>query len=273
MLTCGGTGFGPRDAHARSHPPRHGPGGAGYLQIRARGRHALAAATGPSPESPSGARILNLSGRPAGGLEQLQLAWPLLAVHGRACARTRTPVRAIRMKVWVRIDHVGWVHIWRSQADYNAAEPSAHFVNGRTDPRWQEVSLSAEARAALGLRRPRSRLKILAISQPRTADRTGLPRAVKDEQRAAEPETEKRQQVENPERRMPEALGPGQRARPAAAGPWPNWQPPRPWPPASRPALHDPRPVAGHGCWLQRREAAGCRPAAAVEGVPGQTGS
>ena len=53
------------------------------------------------------------------------------------------------MKVWVRINHVGWVHIWRSQADYDAAEPSAHFVNGRTDPRWQEVSLSAEARAAL----------------------------------------------------------------------------------------------------------------------------
>lgn len=46
------------------------------------------------------------------------------------------------MKVWARVNHVGWVHLWRHQADYEHAEPSAHFLNGRTDPRWLEASLS-----------------------------------------------------------------------------------------------------------------------------------
>lgn len=47
------------------------------------------------------------------------------------------------MRVWARVNHVGWVHLWRSRADYEAAEPSAHFLNGRTDPRWAEVVLTA----------------------------------------------------------------------------------------------------------------------------------
>lgn len=46
------------------------------------------------------------------------------------------------MKVWARVNHVGWVHLWRHQADYERAEPSAHFLNGRTDPRWLEVALT-----------------------------------------------------------------------------------------------------------------------------------
>lgn len=48
------------------------------------------------------------------------------------------------MRVWARINHVGWVHLWRRREDFDGAEPSAHFLNGRTDPRWQEASLTAE---------------------------------------------------------------------------------------------------------------------------------
>jgi hypothetical protein len=53
------------------------------------------------------------------------------------------------MKVWARINHVGWVHLWRRQEDFDAAEPSAHFLNGRTDPRWLEAGLNAEQRQGL----------------------------------------------------------------------------------------------------------------------------
>lgn len=54
------------------------------------------------------------------------------------------------MKVWARINHVGWVHLWRREADYQQAEPSAHFLNGRTDPRWLAASLTPDQRARLG---------------------------------------------------------------------------------------------------------------------------
>ncbi|WLT33159.1 hypothetical protein [Geothrix sp. PMB-07] len=53
------------------------------------------------------------------------------------------------MNVWARINHVGWVHLWRQREDFEAAEPSAHFLNGRTDPRWLELALSAEQKARL----------------------------------------------------------------------------------------------------------------------------
>jgi len=53
------------------------------------------------------------------------------------------------VRVWARVNHVGWVHLWQSQAAYEAAEPSAHFLNGRTDPRWAEVVLTAAERAQL----------------------------------------------------------------------------------------------------------------------------
>lgn len=53
------------------------------------------------------------------------------------------------MKVWVRVNHVGWVHVWRSQEAYEAAEPSAHFVHGQTDPRWRELVLTSGQREAL----------------------------------------------------------------------------------------------------------------------------
>jgi hypothetical protein len=53
------------------------------------------------------------------------------------------------MKVWARINHVGWVHFWRSAEAYEAAEPSAHFVHGRTDPRWLEARLTEAERRDL----------------------------------------------------------------------------------------------------------------------------
>jgi hypothetical protein len=55
----------------------------------------------------------------------------------------------MHMKVWARINHVGWVHLWRNREDYDAAEASAHFLNSRTDPRWQEAVLTAEQRQRL----------------------------------------------------------------------------------------------------------------------------
>ena len=55
------------------------------------------------------------------------------------------------MRVWARVNHVGWVHLWRSRADYEAAEPSAHFLNGRTDPRWAEVVLTADEKRCLAM--------------------------------------------------------------------------------------------------------------------------
>ena len=53
------------------------------------------------------------------------------------------------MKVWARINHVGWVHLWRREEDFQAAEPSAHFLNGRTDPRCAEAPLTPEQRGRL----------------------------------------------------------------------------------------------------------------------------
>jgi len=53
------------------------------------------------------------------------------------------------MTIWARINHVGWVHLWRQQADFENAEPSAHFLNGRSDPRWLEVPLSLDQQARL----------------------------------------------------------------------------------------------------------------------------
>jgi hypothetical protein len=53
------------------------------------------------------------------------------------------------MSVWARINHVGWVHLWRRLEDFERAEPSAHFLNSRTDPRWIEADLSQPQRQRL----------------------------------------------------------------------------------------------------------------------------
>lgn len=53
------------------------------------------------------------------------------------------------MKVWARINHVGWVHLWHRREDFEEAKPSVHFLHGRTDPRWQAMMLTPEQRAKL----------------------------------------------------------------------------------------------------------------------------
>ena len=53
------------------------------------------------------------------------------------------------MKIWARINHVGWVHLWRRREDFENAEPSVHFLSGRSDPRWLEATLSDGQRQRL----------------------------------------------------------------------------------------------------------------------------
>lgn len=87
VLTCGGTGFGTRDTTpeaCRRVIEREAPGICEL--IRARGGHPLAFASRAVCGIAGHTVILNLSGRPAAALEQIQLAWPLLA-HGVAVLR------------------------------------------------------------------------------------------------------------------------------------------------------------------------------------------
>ncbi len=82
VLTCGGTGFGTRDTtpEATRHVIEREAPGICEL-IRAKGGHPLAFASRAVCGIAGRTVILNLSGRPAAALEQIQLAWPLL-VHG-----------------------------------------------------------------------------------------------------------------------------------------------------------------------------------------------
>jgi len=87
ILTCGGTGFGSRDTTpeaTRRVIEREAPGICEL--IRAKGGHPLAFASRAVCGIAGHTVILNLSGRPAAALEQLQLAWPLLT-HGVAVLR------------------------------------------------------------------------------------------------------------------------------------------------------------------------------------------
>ncbi len=87
VLTCGGTGFGSRDTTpeaTRRVLEREAPGICEL--IRARGGHPLAFASRAVCGIAGRTVVLNLSGRPAAALEQVQLAWPLLA-HGVAVLR------------------------------------------------------------------------------------------------------------------------------------------------------------------------------------------
>lgn len=52
-------------------------------------------------------------------------------------------------KIFARSNHIGWIHIWSRAGAYENGEPSEHFFNGRTDPRWSGVPLSEGQKAAL----------------------------------------------------------------------------------------------------------------------------
>ncbi len=87
VLTCGGTGFGSRDTTpeaTRRVIEREAPGICEL--IRAKGGHPLAFASRAVCGIGGHTVILNLSGRPAAALEQIQLAWPLLE-HGVSVLR------------------------------------------------------------------------------------------------------------------------------------------------------------------------------------------
>lgn len=89
VLTCGGTGFGPRDLTpeaTRRVLQREAPGLTEF--IRAKGGHPMAYVSRAVCGTAGRTVILNLSGRPEGALEQLQLAWPLLR-HAVATLRKR----------------------------------------------------------------------------------------------------------------------------------------------------------------------------------------
>ena len=87
VLTCGGTGFGSRDTtpEATRHVIEREAPGVCEL-IRAKGGHPLAFASRAVCGIAGRTVILNLSGRPAAALEQIQLAWPLLT-HGVSVLR------------------------------------------------------------------------------------------------------------------------------------------------------------------------------------------
>ncbi len=55
------------------------------------------------------------------------------------------------MKVWARINHIGWVHLWLSRESYEAGDASAHFFNSKSEPRWQEAVFSEETSRILHL--------------------------------------------------------------------------------------------------------------------------
>ena len=79
ILTCGGTGFGPRDLTpeaTREVLEREASGIAEF--VRAKGGHSMAFVSRAVCGTAGRSVILNLSGKPGGALEQLQLAWPLL---------------------------------------------------------------------------------------------------------------------------------------------------------------------------------------------------
>lgn len=89
VLTCGGTGFGPRDLTpeaTRAVLEREAQGIAEF--VRARGGHPMAYVSRAVCGTRGRTVILNLSGRPEGAMEQLQAAWPLLR-HAVATLRKR----------------------------------------------------------------------------------------------------------------------------------------------------------------------------------------
>ncbi len=55
------------------------------------------------------------------------------------------------MKVFARINRIGWVHLWLSRESYEVGDASAHFFNGKSEPRWQEVVFSDETRRIMNL--------------------------------------------------------------------------------------------------------------------------
>lgn len=54
------------------------------------------------------------------------------------------------MLIFARLNHHGWIHLWRTREAFELGEPSEVFFDPRTDPRWIELDLDPETREALG---------------------------------------------------------------------------------------------------------------------------
>lgn len=53
------------------------------------------------------------------------------------------------MRIFVRRNLHGWIHLWPSREAFEAGEASAHFFKPDTDPRWAELDLDPAVRARL----------------------------------------------------------------------------------------------------------------------------
>lgn len=53
------------------------------------------------------------------------------------------------MLVLARVNHIGWIHLWRSREAFEMGEASAHFFNPKLDPRWLEFPLPLEVHRRL----------------------------------------------------------------------------------------------------------------------------
>ena len=62
--------------------------------------------------------------------------------------------------VYARSNHIGWIHLWAEPEAFGRGEPSDHFFNSRTDPRWPGVALTPAQREAL------AKGELIAIEDP-----------------------------------------------------------------------------------------------------------
>lgn len=53
------------------------------------------------------------------------------------------------MLIFARVNHIGWIHLWRSREAFEAGEASEQFFDPKVDPRWAEVRLDPAGRASL----------------------------------------------------------------------------------------------------------------------------
>lgn len=40
------------------------------------------------------------------------------------------------MTIHVRVNHIGWIHVWPSREAFEAGEASACFFDPKVDPQW-----------------------------------------------------------------------------------------------------------------------------------------
>jgi len=53
------------------------------------------------------------------------------------------------VRVFARINAIGWAHLWKTREAFEDGEASVHFFNSRIDPRWMGLALTPDQRARL----------------------------------------------------------------------------------------------------------------------------